>query len=47
MGPCPKHYLKGGYKVNCVFENMERKIEDRIVDLYEEMINIQKHKVVP
>lgn len=44
MGPCPKHYLKGGYKVNCVFENMERKIEDRIVDLYEEIINIQKHK---
>lgn len=38
MGPCPKHYMNNGYKVECVLDNSERRIEDRIVDLYEEMI---------
>ncbi len=42
MGPCPKHYMNSGYKVNCVLDGSERKIEDRIVDLYEEMKSSKK-----
>lgn len=34
--------MNSGYKVNCVLDGSERKIEDRIVDLYEEMKSSKK-----
>ncbi len=44
MGPCPKHYMNSGYKINCVLDGSERKIEDRIIDLYEAMKSSKKEE---
>lgn len=42
MGPCPQHFSENNYEVNCSFEKLERKPQDRIIDLYEQTLSSSK-----
>lgn len=42
LGPCPQHYMESNYNVDCILINMERSIENRIIDFYEESLHQKK-----
>ncbi len=42
MGPCPQHYMENEHEVNCILNNMERNIENKIIDFYEESLHLKK-----